>query len=267
VVARPPPPPADGLVLDEVELGPGVRAGFTDRRGGVSLPPFDELDLGAHVGDDVAAVRENRARLASWAGCPVAFVDQVHGATTMVVGAPDLPADALVAVGEGDALVTADPGVALAVLTADCVPVLLADADSGVVGAAHAGRRGLVDGVLQSALEAMVGLGARVENVRAAVGPAIAGSSYEVPAALRDEVAARIPETHATTSWGTPALDLPRGAEAVLLRCGVRDVLRSPRDTWGDAALFSFRRDGRTGRAAAVIRLSVIRPPARRVAP
>lgn len=259
--------PAGGLVLDEVTLGPGVRAGFTDRRGGVSLPPYDALDLGAHVGDDEAAVRENRARLAAWAGCPVAFADQVHGSTTLVVGGPAahgaaVPADSLLAVGVADALVTRDPGVAVAVLTADCVPVLLADAEAGVVGAAHAGRRGLVDGVLSSVLEAMVGLGARVERVRAAVGPAVAGSSYEVPAVLRDEVAAAVPEARATTAWGTPALDLPRGVEAVLLRCGVRDVQRSRRDTWSDAALFSYRRDGRTGRAAAVIR-----PPVRRVAP
>ncbi|MBT0995837.1 peptidoglycan editing factor PgeF [Cellulomonas sp. DKR-3] len=251
-----------GLTLDEVDLGPGVRAGFTDRRGGVSRPPYDALDLGAHVGDDEAAVRENRARLAAWAGCPVAFADQVHGATTLVVATPSaVPADALRAVGAGDALVTADPGVALAVLVADCVPVLLADDDAGVVGAAHAGRRGLVDGVLPSVVEAMVALGARPERVRAAVGPAIAGSSYEVPEAMRDEVAVLVPEARATTRAGTPALDLPRGAEAVLLRCGVGEVLRSRRDTWADADLFSFRRDGRTGRAA-----GVIRPLARRVA-
>lgn len=255
--------PAPPVPVDEVDLGPGVRAGFTDRRGGVSRPPYDALDLGAHVGDDPSAVAQNRARLSAWAGCPVAFVDQVHGTDVLVVAGPqDVPADPLQPVGTGDALVTAHPGVALAVLVADCVPVLLADPEAGVVGAAHAGRRGLADGILQATVAAMRELGARPDRMRAALGPAIAGPSYEVPADLRDEVAATVPEVAATTAWGTPALDLRAGARAVLLAAGVTHVEVSPRDTWSDPRLFSFRRAGRTGRFAGVVRAS-----ARRVAP
>ena len=107
-------------------------------------------------------------------------------------------------------------------LVADCVPVLLADPEAGVVAAVHAGRRGLVAGVVEAAVAAMVEQGASVERIRAAIGPAIAGQSYEVPAELQDEVAAVVPQTRATTSWGTPALDLPAGVAAVLRGRGRR---------------------------------------------
>ncbi|MCR6647143.1 MAG: peptidoglycan editing factor PgeF [Cellulomonas sp.] len=242
--------------LDEVDLGPGVVAGFTDRRGGVSRAPFESLDLGAHVGDDPRAVAANRERLAARLGCRVAFVDQVHGADVVEVsGAHALPDDVLAPVGTADALVTRADDVALAVLVSDCVPVLLADPVARVVAAAHAGRRGLLDGVVQAALDALVARGGDITRVRAAIGPSVAGSSYEVPAELRDEVAAVLPPTAATTAWGTPALDLPAGVEAVLRAAGVPHVSRSARDTWGDAELFSYRRSGRTGRFAGVVRL------------
>ena len=116
------------------------------------------------------------------------------------------------------------PDVAVAVLVADCVPVLLADPEAGVVAAVHAGRRGLVAGVVEAAVAAMVAQGADVGRMRAAIGPAIAGESYEVPAELQDEVVAVVPETRATTSWGTPALDLPAGVAAVLAAAGVEHV-------------------------------------------
>lgn len=248
-----------GIHLDEVDLGPGVVAGFTDRRGGASRAPFDGLDLGAHVGDDPDAVAENRRRLAARVGCRVAFVDQVHGADVLAVGPGDLPDDVLAPAGTADALVTTSRDVALAVLVADCVPVLLADADAGVVAAAHAGRRGLVEGVVGAALDALVARGGDVRRVRAAVGPAVAGVSYEVPAALHDEVVALVPAAAARTAWGTPALDLPAGVEAQLRAAGVREVVRSVRDTWLDGSLFSYRRNaadgGRTGRFAGVVRL------------
>lgn len=239
----------------EVDLGPGVRAGFTSRHGGVSAAPYAELNLGAHVGDAPAAVRDNRARLDAVLGVPVAFADQVHGTTVLEAGPATLPPDRLAPLGTGDALVAADPGVAVAVLVADCVPVLLADADAGVVAAAHAGRRGLADGVLQRVLDAMVARGADPARVRAAVGPAIAGESYEVPAALRDDVADVVPGVAAVTAWGTPALDLPAGVEATLRAAGVVHVERSRQDTFTSPDLFSFRRDGVTGRFAGVVRL------------
>ncbi len=237
----------------EVDLGPGVRAGFSTRGGGVSRPPYDALNLGYGVGDDPAAVDANRARLGRWVGAPVAYATQVHGAGVLEVRGPPAPGEA--SVGEADALVTVSPSVAVAVLVADCVPVLLADPSAGVVAAVHAGRRGLVLGVVDAAVAAMVAAGAQVERLRAAVGPAIAGASYEVPLQLQEEVVAIVPETRATTAWGTPALDLPAGVAAQLRRAGVRHVSDQERDTWTDPALFSYRRAQRTGRFAGVVRL------------
>ncbi|MDC7121320.1 peptidoglycan editing factor PgeF [Cellulomonas fimi] len=237
-----------------VDLGPGVRAGFTTRTGGVSRVPYDALNLGAGVADEPSDVARNRGLVAGWVGAPVAFGTQVHGRAVAVVRTPADADDLLASVGEVDALVGAGPGVAVGVLVADCVPVLLADAEAGLVAAVHAGRRGLVAGVVEAAVDALVAEGAQPDRLRAAVGPCIAGRSYEVPADLRDEVAAAVPETAATTSWGTPALDLPAGVAAVLRRTGVRDVARADRDTYTDADLFSFRRDGTTGRFAGVVR-------------
>lgn len=243
-----------GLAVLAVDLGPGVRAGFTTRAGGVSRAPYDALNLGAGVADDPTAVAENRRRVARWVGAPVAYGTQVHGREVAVVRAPAGADDPLASVGEVDALVGVAPGVAVGVLVADCVPVLLADPEAGLVAAVHAGRRGLVAGVVEAAVQTLTVSGADPERLRAAVGPCIAGPSYEVPAELRDEVAAAVPETRATTAWGTPALDLPAGVAAVLRRSGVRSVQHVDRDTYARTDLFSFRRDGTTGRLAGVVR-------------
>src|SRR5690606_959648 len=120
-----------------------------------------------------------------------------------------------------DGVVTARPGLALAVLTADCTPVLLADPVAGVVGAAHAGRPGLLAGVAERTVRAMVRLGAEPERMLARTGPAVCGRCYEVPDWMRDEVAAAVPEAHATTRWGTPAVDMAAGVSAQLSRLGV----------------------------------------------
>ncbi|WP_028046933.1 peptidoglycan editing factor PgeF [Cellulomonas sp. URHE0023] len=237
------------MLVDGVDLGHGIRAGFTSRRGGFSAAPYDSLNLGLAVGDDPTTVARNREVLDDWVGAPVVYATQVHGTGVVVLSRPaDLDP------GEADALVSTSPDVPVGVLVADCVPVLLADASAGVVAAVHAGRRGLVSGVLESALAAMAGAGAEVEHIRAAIGPAISGRSYEVPAELRDEVVAVVPETFATTSWGTPALDLPAGVGAVLRRLGVRVAYASDRDTYTDGDLFSYRRSARTGRFAGVVR-------------
>lgn len=242
----------------EVDLGPGVRAGFTTRAGGVSAPPWDALDLGLNVGDDPAHVRENRARVAAWAGAPVAWATQVHGRAVHVVDGA-APGDT---VGDADALVSGLRGTGVGVLVADCVPVLLADAAAGVVGAVHAGRRGLVAGVLQAAVASMVARGADPARVRAAVGPAISGARYEVPEQLQHEVVAVVPETACRTDRGTPGLDLPAGAAAVLRRAGVADVLVTGWCTDSDDRFFSHRRAQRagtpTGRSAAVAVLSIV---------
>lgn len=242
----------DELPVELVDLGPGVLAGFTTRDGGVSRAPYATLDLGVAVGDDPRAVQDNRALVERWAGAPVAWSRQVHGREVALLDA--VPAEPP----EADALVSTSGDLAVGVVVADCVPVLLADPVAGVVAAVHAGRRGLVAGVLQAAVGVMVDQGAARERVRAAVGPAIAGASYEVPAALRDEVARALPSTWSTTSWGTPSLDLPAGVRAVLEQEGVHRVWLSPRDTFTDDRLFSFRRAAVTGRFA-----GVVRPPAR----
>lgn len=233
--------------LEVVDLGPGVRAAFTTRAAG---------NLGLGVGDDETAVLARRARLADWVGAPVAFGTQVHGAGVLLLdGSPPDPRT----VGVADAYLATGDDVAAAVLVADCVPVLLADPDARVVAAVHAGRAGLVAGVVRAAVAAAVSLGARPERLRAALGPSIAGESYEVPATLRDEVAARLPEAPATTSWGTPALDLRAGVVGELARAGVTRVVRVDRDTFTDDGLYSHRRTvtggASPGRACGVIRL------------
>jgi len=229
----------------EVDLGPGVRAGFTTRAGGVSAPPWDTLDLGLHVGDDPVHVRENRARVAAWAGTPLAWATQVHG--THVLVRPDVPPGADgTPLGVADAVVVGR-GAGAAVVVADCVPVLLADPDAGVGAAVHAGRRGLLDGVVQAAVAAMVDAGARADRVRAAVGPSICGRCYEVPAAMRDEVADVVPGVAARTDRGTPALDLPAGVVAVLAGVGVTAVHRTGWCTRTDERFFSHRRSTATG--------------------
>jgi polyphenol oxidase len=226
-----------GLPLVEVDLGEGVRAAFT------AAP----VNLGLHVGDDAERVREHRRLVERWLGGPAAFATQVHGADVVVVGTWPEPAPDTV--GAADALVSAGP-VGVGVMVADCVPVLLADPDAGVVAAVHAGRRGLAAGVVQATLRAMAASGAVAGRTRAAIGPAICGECYEVPAALREEVAAVVPATWAATSWGTPSLDLPRGVEAQLVAGGVGQVRRVDACTASDSRFFSHRRSTRTGEPA-----------------
>jgi YfiH family protein len=242
----------------EVDLGEGVRAGFTTRAGGVSPPPWDQLNLGLNVEDDPGRVLANRDLVGRWAGTSVAWASQVHGSDVRVLG--ERPGDARTPVGRYDALVSTTPAVAVGVLVADCVPVLLADPGARVVAAVHAGRRGLVAGVVQAALDAMVAQGADPARVRAAVGPAISGPHYEVPAAMQHEVAAVVPEAACRTAWGTPGLDLPAGVAAVLGRGGVREVLLSGWCTDTDERFFSHRRAQRagttTGRSAGVVALT-----------
>ncbi len=237
-----------------IDLGPGVCGGFTTRSGGVSAPPWDSLNLAAHVGDDPTAVAANRDSVADWLGVPVAYATQVHGAAVIAVAAPPPPGS--VSVGEADALVTTSTQVALGVLVADCAPVLLADSHARVVAVAHAGRPGLVAGVVQATVAAMCDLGARADRVRAVVGPCVAGRSYEVPAAVRDDVAAAVPGTGCVTDWGTPAVDIAEGVRRVLTDLGVHRIEVVGTDTYRDGSLFSYRRDGPvTGRFAGLVRL------------
>lgn len=225
-----------------------IRRVTTTRAGGVSAPPFDTFNLGDHVGDDPAAVAANRARLVAKIGHPVIWMHQVHGDRVAVV---DCPRDAAIA--DTDALVTAAPQLALAVVTADCVPVLMADARAGVVAAVHAGRVGARDGIVARALEAMLAVGAHAEDVSALLGPAVSGRNYEVPAEMADEVEAALPGSRTTTSAGTPGLDLRAGIAGQLKGLGVTAIDIDPRCTVADTNLFSHRRSAPTGRLASVV--------------
>ncbi|ANP54510.1 YfiH family protein [Streptomyces griseochromogenes] len=240
-------------MIGQRESAGGAHFAFTDRWGGVSAAPYEELNLGGAVGDDAGSVRANRELVATSLGLgagSVVWMNQVHGADVTVVDAPwgmGRP------VPEVDAIVTARRGLALAVLTADCVPVLLADPVAGVVAAAHAGRPGMVKGVVPAAVRAMVELGAEPGRIVARTGPAVCGRCYEVPEDMRAEVAAVEPTAHAETSWGTPAVDVSAGVDAQLDRLGVRDRAHSPVCTLESGDHFSYRRDRTTGRLAGYV--------------
>ena len=220
----------------------GVVRAVTDRSAGVSTGRYAGLDLGAHVGDAPEAVAENRRLLAERLGRPVVYMDQCHGAGVAVVdGVPDRPPSC-------DALVTRSSEVALAVLVADCVPVLLSG--TGVVAAVHAGRPGLVAAVVPRTIEVMRDLGAG--EVDAVVGPSVCGRCYEVPAPMRER-AAQVQPVSATVSWsGTPAIDVAAGVVAQLRDAGVA-VRWLPGCSRERDDLYSYRRDGQTGRFAGVV--------------
>jgi hypothetical protein len=243
-------------VLRYEEVLGDAHIALTDRVGGVSTEPYAQLNLARHVGDDAGAVEENRRRLAGEIGLPVGwvvFMNQVHGGEVAVVDGqwPAQPADV-------DALVTRSAEVVLAVLVADCVPVLLADPSARVVAVAHAGRRGLLANIVGSTVEVMRDLGAR--QIHARVGPAVCGRCYEVPDGLRAVVAAVEPAAWSTSRTGTPALDVAAGVSAQLLRLGVVDVTRLVGCTVEDPSLFSYRRDHVTGRFAGLVWLPTLRP-------
>ncbi|HSX67245.1 peptidoglycan editing factor PgeF [Nocardioides sp.] len=235
---------AHRLTADPVELA------FTDRLGGVSTSPYDELNLARTGGDDPAALADNwRLVLDAFApdGASLCDMQQVHG-DVVALADPDL-AEAPVC----DAIVTDRTDVVLAVRVADCVPVLLADPAAGIVGAAHAGRLGVEKDVVGATVARMRELGAR--DVTAWVGPHVCGSCYEVPQAMQDEVASVEPSTRSTTSWGTPALDLGAGVRTQLARAGVAVELLGP-CTVESETLYSHRRDGAAaGRLAGLVRV------------
>ncbi|WP_327346424.1 peptidoglycan editing factor PgeF [Streptomyces europaeiscabiei] len=230
----------------------GAHFAFTDRWGGVSAAPYEELNLGGAVGDRAEAVTANRELAAKSLGLEpdrVVWMNQVHGADVAVVdgpwGAGDIPSV--------DAIVTTRRGLALAVLTADCVPVLLADPVAGVAAAAHAGRPGMAAGVVPAAVRAMTERGADPARIVARTGPAVCGRCYEVPEAMRAEVATVEPAAYAETSWGTPSVDVCAGVHAQLERLGVHDREQSPVCTLESRDHFSYRRDRATGRLAGYV--------------
>ena len=241
----------------------GVPHGFLGRRGGVSSGICAGLNVGLGSGDDRAAIVENRRRAveAVAPGARLVTVHQVHSPTAVVATAP-WPDDARP---HADAIVAAKPGLALGILTADCAPVLLADAQAGVIGAAHAGWKGALGGVLEAALDAMESLGADRARITAAIGPAIARKSYEVDEAFRHRFA---DADAANDRFFTPGreghhqFDLEGYAAARLAAAGVRRVEALGLDTYAEPDLFfSYRRATHRGEPDYGRQLSLIALP------
>lgn len=246
------PPAESGAAAGSV-----IEVGFTGRAAAAGAPPYQGLNLGGHVGDDPEAVARNRSALADALHVPsnrLLFLNQTHGKAVLEAQGPwqsEVP--------EADAVISGEPDLALAVLVADCVPVLLHDAATGLVGAVHAGRQGLLAGIVPTVLDRMRDRGARV--VGAVVGPSVCGRCYEVPADLA-AAAGEVAPSSLSRSWtGTPAIDVAAGVVEQLHRAGV-SVDWVPGCTREDEDLYSHRRDGVTGRFAGVILRRVV-PSAR----
>lgn len=242
--------------IDPVGTDFGVEWAITDRHGGSSQAPFGEFNLAGHVGDLPEAVETNRHRLAHELDLRVAdlrLMDQQHGCdVALTPGTGDQPTGTGNAAPAVDGLVSSRTDEALVVLVADCAPVLLFDRAQGLVAAVHAGRPGMVAGVVPATLEWLRSLGAG--QVEAVVGPSVCPRCYEVPEQMRDAAAAVEPTSASVTWTGTPAVDVAGGVVAQLAREGVT-VRWLPGCTREHPDLYSYRRDGRTGRFAGVVRL------------
>jgi len=216
---------------------------FTNRHGGFSHGDYSSWNLASHVGDDPADVELNRAKLRERVG-EFAIMSQVHGDTVVVLD--ELPDDVPVA----DALITANPNLALVVMVADCIPLLLKS--EKLVAAVHVGRAGLINSIALKTIAKMRALGAI--QISGSIGPAICGSCYEVPQELHDEVTSLHPLASSKTRTGTPALDLPKALIAALAYVNV-PVGISAGCTLEDDNSFSYRRNQVTGRQGGVIKL------------
>lgn len=220
-----------------------VQTLFTNRIGGISSPPYESDNLALHVGDSNISVSKNRRLLESLAG-PTQYMNQTHGENVALVDGPTGHEP------NSDALVSAETGIALAVLVADCIPLLLWDEVEHVIAVAHVGRKGLLNGVAMKTINVMNTLGA--ERIHAMLGPSICGNCYEVGRDIYDEVGTAFPRARSLAAAGTPALDLPAALSFELSREGIR-VSRSPICTLENSNYFSYRRDGKTGRQAGLI--------------
>jgi YfiH family protein len=231
-----------------------ARLWFTDRYGvggagsnadGPTLSPYGAFNLASHVGDDRAVVESRRQQLTTPAAV---FMDQVHGRHVAVV--TDRPSGPMIGT---DGLVTTRRDVPLAVLVADCLPVLMYEPKAEVIGSVHAGRRGIELGVLAAAVQAIESCGGEGSRVLVTIGPSIGPCCYEVPAQMRDAVCAVVPAAASTTRWGTPSIDLRAAALAQLGAAGVHQVAVSDVCTFESPRHYSYRRDGVTGRFAGVV--------------
>lgn len=239
------PATRDAILRAEWPAPEGVVAFTTLRRGaGVSQPPFDSFNLGSRGGDDMAAVEDNRHALVENFALPSAprWLRQVHGTTVAIEPGSDEP--------EADAAITRTPGTVLAILTADCLPVVFAARDGSVIAAAHAGWRGLAAGMLEATVAAMR---ASPEEIVAWLGPAAGPASYEVGREVFEAFVAGdtgAQAAFAATREGHWRVDLYALARMRLARAGVTNLHGGGLDTIADPRFFSHRRDQRTGRMA-----------------
>lgn len=254
------PPMITVSALNEVL---SIRHGFFTREGGTSKGLYASLNCGAGSRDDPADIAANRARALAMLDIgpdALATVSQHHGSVVAIV---DETWPAKGPAPAADALVTRRPGIALGILTADCAPVLFVDAKAGVIGAAHAGWRGAVGGILDATVAAMTGLGATPENIVAAIGPCIAQRSYEVgpefPAPFLAEAAENRFFFAPTREEGHFFFDLPGYVARRLARLGLTEVARTPCDTCREESrFFSYRRATHKGEADYGRQLSAI---------
>ncbi len=242
-----------------------VSHGFFTRRGGASSGIFAGLNCGTGSTDQSEVVAINRARVADAMGVDrtaLTFVHQVHSADVVTVSAPATGVNT--APPRADGMVTAKPGLALAILTADCQPVLFADAKAGVIGAAHAGWRGALDGVLEATVDAMVAIGAQPGNIRAVIGPTISQRAYEVGPEFFDAFMDEGPENarfFANDNGDRMLFDLPAFGLHRLREAGIGDAEWTRHCTYSDTERFySYRRSTHAceadyGRLVSVIRL------------
>ncbi|GGE18741.1 laccase domain protein [Polymorphobacter glacialis] len=227
----------------------GVRHGFVGRQGGVSAGIFESLNVGLGSSDDAEAVRENRRRAveAVAPGAVLVTLHQVHSNIAVPVTAafPDAERP------HADAMVTATPGLALGILTADCAPILLCDAEAGVIGAAHSGWKGALNDIAGATVSAMEALGARRERIAAAIGPCIARASYEVDGGFRDRFTEQDAAHDGFFARGRGdrfQFDLEGFVAMRLAAAGVRQVAALGIDTCpDDGRWFSFRRKTHRG--------------------
>lgn len=240
----------------------GVPHGFLGRGRGASGGAIGGLQVGLGAGDDPRRVAENRRRAAEaiCAACELVTVYQVHSAEVAIVSEPWSEEERP----RADALVTARPGLLLGIVTADCAPVLLADVQAGVIGAAHAGWRGARAGVLENCVVAMVELGAVRERIAAAIGPTIAQPSYEVDAAFRAHFTEDDARFFAPGAPGHWQFDLPGYAASRLQAAGVARVAQLGLDTYAERGRFySYRRATHEGAANYGRQFSLIALPAK----
>jgi hypothetical protein len=247
-------PIAAGVVDPRSPGGRPASWAATGRSGGVSLAPYDSLNLAGYVGDAQASVDENRSRVAralGLAGDRLAVMDSVHGADVAVVRAPGV-------VPGVDGLVTQEPGLAIVALGADCVPIVLIGDDDRTVAVAHCGWRGLVADVLGAVIEVMADHGSGVDRVL--LGPSVCGRCYPVPPERAQQVAEAWPGAVADAAVvacadGQPGIDVREGAVARLRDLGLApaSIIRVGGCTVEDPDLFSYRRDGVTGRQGVAV--------------